>query len=112
MNWLMLITVSAIAFAAFAVVIGAMAIGVMLGRRQISGSCGGLANSTDSDGNTSCTLCSNPAAACRELGQRMRGERATNSASDAADGECEKDCEEEGCSKERIAACKVGTKAT
>ncbi len=112
MNWAMLITVSAIAFTAFAVVISAMAIGVMLGRRQISGSCGGLANSTDKDGNSSCSLCSNPAAACRELSQRMRGERAPISTSEAVDGDCEKDCEEEGCSKEQIAACKGSPMAT
>jgi uncharacterized protein len=106
MNWMMLLTLFLIAFGAFAIVIVAMAIGVMMGRRQISGSCGGLANSKDKDGNSSCSLCSNPAAACRELTDRMRGERAISEDINAAAVECEKDCEQEGCSKEKIAACK------
>lgn len=102
----MLLLLFGIAFGAFAIIIAGMAIGVMLGRRQISGSCGGLANSKDKDGNTSCSLCSNPAAACRELSSRMNGERTSADEQVHSDGECEKDCEEEGCSKEQIAACK------
>jgi hypothetical protein len=54
------------------VVIGGMAIGVMFGRRSISGSCGGLANRRDPDGNVSCALCSNPDNACRELKEKMQ----------------------------------------
>lgn len=56
---------------AFGLIVCAMAIGVIFGRRAISGSCGGLANSKDADGNTSCSLCSNPADACKELRNRM-----------------------------------------
>lgn len=58
----------------FLLVIGGMALGVLFGRRPISGSCGGLANRKDADGNTSCSLCSNPDEACRELNQRQRME--------------------------------------
>lgn len=61
-----------VVFVAFAVVIGGMAIGVMFGRRSISGSCGGLANKRDPDGNVSCALCSNPDNACRELKEKMQ----------------------------------------
>jgi thiamine biosynthesis lipoprotein len=57
--------------AAFGLVIAAMAIGVMFGRRAISGSCGGLANGPSADGSSSCSLCSNPADACKELRNRM-----------------------------------------
>ena len=57
-------------FAIFTVVIAAMAVGVMFGRKSISGSCGGLANKTDEHGNSSCSLCSNPGEACRELARR------------------------------------------
>lgn len=57
----------------FLLVIGGMALGVAFGRRPISGSCGGLANKRDADGNTSCSLCSNPAETCRDLNQRMEG---------------------------------------
>ena len=63
-------------FAVFAIVIAGMAIGVMFGRRSISGSCGGLANKTDEHGNSSCSLCSNPGEACRELARRAAANRA------------------------------------
>lgn len=61
-----------ITFVAFAVVLFGMAVGVMFGRRSISGSCGGLANAKNQDGSVSCSLCSNPADACKELRQRMQ----------------------------------------
>ncbi len=61
-----------ITFVAFAFLTFAMAVGVIFGRRSISGSCGGLANSKDQDGNISCSLCSNPAEACQELRERMQ----------------------------------------
>jgi thiamine biosynthesis lipoprotein len=57
---------------AFGLVIAAMAVGVMFGRRAISGSCGGLANKRDADGSVSCSLCSNPDNACKELRNRMQ----------------------------------------
>jgi len=62
-------------FAIFTVVIAAMAVGVMFGRKSISGSCGGLANKTDEHGNSSCSLCSNPGEACRELARRAAANR-------------------------------------
>ena len=67
------ITVFAITLVAFLLVIAGMAVGVMMGRRAISGSCGGLANRTDQGESASCSLCSNPDAACRELGSSMQG---------------------------------------
>jgi FAD:protein FMN transferase len=68
-NWLL---ISLIGLVVFAVVLGGMAIGVMFGRRSIRGSCGGLANQKDADGQTSCSLCSNPENACRELQENMQ----------------------------------------
>jgi thiamine biosynthesis lipoprotein len=68
------LVVLAITFVAFAVALFAMAIGVLFGRRAISGSCGGLANSRNNDGSVSCSLCSNPDDACKELRQRMQQE--------------------------------------
>lgn len=56
---------------AFGIILFGMAIGVIFGRRAISGSCGGLNAQTNPDGSTSCSVCSNPAEACRELRQRM-----------------------------------------
>ena len=97
----------------FLLVIVAMAVGVLMGRRQISGSCGGLANQKDSEGETACSLCSNPAAACKELGKRM--EAASSRGRDDASGvvktvstNCEKDCVAEGCSQQEIDACHRG----
>ena len=62
---------------AFAALLFAMAVGVMFGRRAISGSCGGLNNSKNEDGSVSCSLCSNPSDACQELRDRMKKEAAS-----------------------------------
>ncbi len=64
--------VLALSVAAFGIILFAMAIGVVFGRRAISGSCGGLSGSTNEDGSVSCSLCSNPADACKELRERMK----------------------------------------
>jgi len=53
------------AFIIFAIATAAMAIGVMIGRKGISGSCGGLANMRDEHGRTLCDACSNPSPECR-----------------------------------------------
>ena len=53
------------------VVLVAMAIGVIFGRKSIAGSCGGLANERNEDGSVSCSVCSNPDNACRELKKRI-----------------------------------------
>lgn len=97
------IVIFAVTLSVFLLVVVGMAIGVIMGRREISGSCGGLANQRDADGSTSCSLCSDPDAACKELGQRMRS--ASTSAAETHPA-CEKDCLGEDCSKEQIDACK------
>jgi thiamine biosynthesis lipoprotein len=61
-------------FTAFATLLFAMSVGVIFGRRAISGSCGGLSNQRNEDGSISCGLCSNPDDACKELRKRMRSE--------------------------------------
>ncbi len=61
-------------FTAFGTLLLAMALGVIFGRRAISGSCGGLSNNRNEDGSISCGLCSNPDDACKELRARMRSE--------------------------------------
>jgi FAD:protein FMN transferase len=68
-TWLVIL---AFCFAAFAAVLVAMAVGVLFGRRSISGSCGGLANKREPDGSISCALCSNPDNACKELKAKMQ----------------------------------------
>ncbi|MEZ6087925.1 MAG: (Na+)-NQR maturation NqrM [Pirellulaceae bacterium] len=60
-----------IAMGVFLLVGLGMALGVMFGRRPISGSCGGIGKVTDEKGETSCALCQNPGEACKELQKRM-----------------------------------------
>ena len=59
---------------AMGLILFAMAIGVIFGRKAISGSCGGLANHKNEDGSVACSLCSNPADACKELRKQMQKE--------------------------------------
>ena len=73
-----LVPVAILAFAGFSILIFAMAIGVVFGRRSISGSCGGLANKTNEDGSSSCALCSNPSDACQELREKMAAKQAAD----------------------------------
>ena len=71
-NWMSaVIPIAILTFGVFSILLFAMAIGVVFGRRSISGSCGGLANKTNEDGSTSCALCSNPSDACKELREKM-----------------------------------------
>lgn len=69
-----IIIVAVVSCIAFLAVVLGMAVGVIFGRRSISGSCGGLANQKDEDGKVSCGLCDNPADACRELRSRMEAD--------------------------------------
>ncbi len=84
---------------AFLLVIAFMAIGVLMGRREISGSCGGLASRNPAEVGGGCSLCSDPDAACREIMQRKSRDGVSPSS------DCELDCDKMGCSEEKIAAC-------
>lgn len=53
-------------FVVLMVVVAAMAIGVMLGRQPIKGSCGGLNNG---NGATSCSMCGGNPQKCEESSQ-------------------------------------------
>lgn len=66
-----MLALAGITFIAFAVILFAMAVGVIFGKKSISGSCGGLASAKNEDGSVSCSLCSNPADACKELREKM-----------------------------------------
>ena len=71
-TWLQqMLPVMAVTVFAMLAVVTAMAVGVIFGRRSISGSCGGLNSTTDEDGTSRCSLCSNPSDACKELRDRM-----------------------------------------
>lgn len=101
-----LITIFTVTAVAFGLVIGLMAVGVMLGRREIQGSCGGLGSKQGEEGGSSCSLCSNQdAEACRDLRRGGSSRVAGDSGGSKAD-HCELDCETEGCSEEQIEACK------
>lgn len=49
----------------FALVMTGMAIGVIISNRRLKGSCGGLANLKDEQGNSICEACTNPSPECR-----------------------------------------------
>ncbi len=57
----------------FLLAVGGMAIGVIVSRREIKGSCGGLASMPGSDGKSICELCTIPRDECinEELRQQM-----------------------------------------
>ncbi|OYP33199.1 thiamine biosynthesis protein ApbE [Rhodopirellula sp. MGV] len=63
--------ITILSFGVFSILLFAMAVGVIFGRKQISGSCGGLNAQTNPDGSTSCSLCSSPSDACKELREKM-----------------------------------------
>lgn len=73
MNWMTVVLMAGISFVIFFIVAMGMAVGVMAGRKPISGSCGGLGNKPGADGKTSCSLCENPSDACQELRNRQAG---------------------------------------
>ncbi|MCC7333710.1 MAG: hypothetical protein IT422_01350 [Pirellulaceae bacterium] len=99
-----LITIFMVTAVAFGLVISLMAVGVMMGRREIKGSCGGLGASQGEGGSTSCSLCSNSDAACRELaGSRQESGQEAGGAKDA---DCDHHCQANGCSEEEIEACR------
>ena len=58
----------------FGVVLIAMAVGVMFGRKAIAGSCGGLNATTDPDGTSRCSMCSTPSDGCKELRDKIAAE--------------------------------------
>ena len=60
-----LATTAVAAAIVFALVLAAMAVGVVFGKRRIQGSCGGLANRRDADGKIRCGMCGNPDRDCR-----------------------------------------------
>ena len=58
------LTLVLIAAIVFGLVILIMAVGVIAGGKRIRGSCGGIAGSTDSEGNPTCSLCHDPSPHC------------------------------------------------
>ena len=99
-----LITIFLLTAVAFGLVISLMAVGVMLGRREIKGSCGGLGSSQGDAGSAACSLCSNSDAACRELG-RGKQEVGGGVPSDGEAADCDQLCAANGCSEAEIEAC-------
>ena len=51
----------------FGLMILAMAIGAIFNNKPVTGSCGGLANVTNEDGESSCAICSKPVTDCVEV---------------------------------------------
>jgi hypothetical protein len=101
---LQLSLVFGITLVAFALVIGLMAVGVMLGRRSIQGSCGGLGSAQGKEASGGCSMCSSPDAACRELADRGQAGQPASVESEAS-VDCHDQCEVKGCTPEEIEAC-------
>lgn len=51
----------------FGLVILSMSVGAIFAKKPITGSCGGLANQTNEDGETTCGICSKPTTDCVEM---------------------------------------------
>ncbi|MEZ6048405.1 MAG: hypothetical protein R3C11_23105 [Planctomycetaceae bacterium] len=62
MNYLVILGITA---GIFLVAVIAMSVGILLSNRSLKGTCGGLANMTDSHGNSICDACTNPSPECR-----------------------------------------------
>lgn len=76
-NWISaILPIAILSFGVFSILLFAMAIGVVFGRKSISGSCGGLNSKTNPDGSSSCSLCSSPSNACKELREKMTEKQA------------------------------------
>ncbi|MEX0794407.1 MAG: hypothetical protein WD045_14825 [Pirellulaceae bacterium] len=58
------------AVAVFAIVLIAMSVGVLMGKSTIKGSCGGLNNFKDRQGNSVCDACTAPSPDC--AGERAK----------------------------------------
>ncbi|EMI41771.1 FAD:protein FMN transferase [Rhodopirellula sp. SWK7] len=63
----------------FGAVLIAMAVGVIFGRKSISGSCGGLNARTDPDGVSRCSMCSTPSEGCKELREKIENGQSAGS---------------------------------
>jgi thiamine biosynthesis lipoprotein len=50
-----------------------MAVGAIFGNKPVQGSCGGLANMPNDDGESSCSVCAKPTSDCVEKGNRSPG---------------------------------------
>ncbi len=70
MNWILFATVFVLALGAFLLVMIGLAIGVIMGRKRLTGSCGGIANTlTDSETDNEtrrCELCTKPDRICSQ----------------------------------------------
>jgi len=66
-----------LALVVFGTAVAAMAVGVILSNRRIQGSCGGLANLRDEQGEVTCPVCGDPSESCggEEDGLRRAAER-------------------------------------
>lgn len=53
------------AFLIFAIAVAGMAIGYIVRRKTLKGTCGGLANLRDENGSPLCEACTNPSPECR-----------------------------------------------
>ncbi len=70
MSWMFLLTVFGLTLGVFLAVIIGMAVGVIFGRKRLTGSCGGLANRSSADGATNCSLCTRGEKSCPDVSKK------------------------------------------
>ncbi|MAT16909.1 MAG: hypothetical protein CMJ46_16740 [Planctomyces sp.] len=58
-----------ITLAIFLTAVISMSVGVLISNRTIKGSCGGLANLKDREGNSICEACTKPSPECRGVAE-------------------------------------------
>jgi len=66
MDWIIFLTVFGFTLGVFLLVMIGMALGVMLGRPKLTGSCGGLADLKTPGSATNCSLCTKTDEGCKE----------------------------------------------
>jgi thiamine biosynthesis lipoprotein len=87
-NWVIMVGAT---IAAFGLALAGMSIGVIFKRKPLAGSCGGLANMPQGQGQSPCELCSNPSQECREFGRGTRAARQAAASASNADTIAEDD---------------------
>lgn len=70
MEWLTFLIIVGIVACVFGLVILGMAVGVIVSNRRIKGSCGGLANMREGDGNSPCMACGGSLSDCDEAARQ------------------------------------------
>ncbi|MDZ4851453.1 MAG: (Na+)-NQR maturation NqrM [Pirellulaceae bacterium] len=79
MNATIFLVAFGVSLVVFACVMIGMAVGYILNRKRLRGSCGGIANQGGVEGSSNCSLCSNTDKTCKDLASRMQSAASSDS---------------------------------